>query len=107
MIKQRCNIRWAAYFRPGNTTEDNLKLFKESGLYAMEVGSDAACDTTLKGINKSFLFKDVLEFNRISIKQEIPTANFFMFGGPQETEKTIAESLQNIEQLKKCAVYVF
>jgi len=73
----------------------------------MEVGSDAACDTTLSGINKNFSFSDILDFNKLSIEAEIPTALFFMFGGPGESEITVRESLKNIELLDKCAVFVF
>jgi lipid biosynthesis B12-binding/radical SAM protein len=107
MVRQECNIKWAGYFRPDKISDSELKLLKKSGLYAMEVGSDAACDTTLKGINKSFLFEDVLEFNRQTTKHEIPAANFFMFGGPGESKKTVDESLNNIEKLEKCVVFIF
>ncbi|MCK5164314.1 MAG: cobalamin-dependent protein [Desulfobacula sp.] len=107
MIKKRCGIRWAAYFRPENITQNELKLLKDAGLYAMEVGSDAACDTTLSGIKKSFKFDDIFTFNENCIKAQIPCAHFFMFGGPQETQTTVKEGLKNIERLEKCAVFVF
>ncbi|MBU8911979.1 MAG: cobalamin-dependent protein [Desulfobacterales bacterium] len=107
MIKRKCNIRWAAYFRPENIKQDELKLLKDSGLYAMEVGSDAACDVSLKGINKSFAFEDIFTFNESCIKAKIFCAHFFMFGGPKETKMTVIEGLKNIERLKKCAVFVF
>ncbi len=107
MIKKECDIRWAAYFRPENITQNELKLLKKSGLYAMEVGSDAACDVTLKGINKSFYFEDIFAFNEECVKAKIPCAHFFMFGGPNETEITVREGLRNIERLAKCAVFVF
>jgi len=107
MIKEKCDVRWAAYFRPENIKQSELKLLKDSGLYAMEVGSDAACDTTLKGINKSFNFEDIFNFNKSCIEADIPCAHFFMFGGPKETHETVLEGLKNIERLKKCAVFVF
>jgi len=107
MIKEKCDIRWAAYFRPENIKQSELKLLKDSGLYAMEVGSDSACDATLKGINKSFNFEDIFNFNTNCIKADIPCAHFFMFGGPKETHETVLEGLKNIERLEKCAVFVF
>lgn len=107
MIKEKCGIRWAAYFRPEKIKASELKLLKASGLYAMEVGSDAACDTTLKGLNKSFDFEDVVHFNEGCRKADIPCAHFFIFGGPEETKETVLEGLNNIERLKKCAVFVF
>ena len=107
MIKKKCNIRWAAYFRPENTTVNELKLLKDSGLYAMEIGSDAACDSTLKGLNKSFDFEDILIFNENCIRAGIPSAHFFMFGGPEETPATVQKGLNNLERLEKCVVFVF
>jgi len=107
MIKEKCDIRWAAYFRPEKIKQAELKLLKNSGLYAMEVGSDAACDSTLKGINKSFDFEDIFSFNENCNTAGIPCAHFFMFGGPGETPLTVLESLKNIERLQKCAVFVF
>jgi lipid biosynthesis B12-binding/radical SAM protein len=107
MVQKNCTMKWAAYFRPQKTQKSELELLKASGLYAMEVGSDAACNTTLKGINKKFYFEDILAFNQACSKAAIPCAHFFMFGGPGETPETITQSLKNIEQLEKSVVFVF
>ncbi len=92
---------------PDKINRDELRLLKASGLYAMEIGSDAACDTTLKGINKSFDFESVVALNESCVKEEIACAHFFMFGVPGETYDTLKESFRNIEKLKKCAVFAF
>ncbi len=107
MVQKNCAMKWAAYFRPQKTQKSELELLKASGLYAMEVGSDAACDTTLKGINKNFTFEDILAFNQACSKAAIPCAHFFMFGGPGETPETVTQSLKNIEQLEKSVVFIF
>ncbi|MCG2752925.1 MAG: radical SAM protein [Desulfobacteraceae bacterium] len=107
LLRQKCEIKWAAYFRPSKIAPDELQLLKKSGLYAMEIGSDAACDTTLQGIGKSFHFESILALNEACVEAEIACAHFFMFGGPGETDQTIAESLKNIEKLNKCVVFGF
>ncbi|MCP3944576.1 MAG: lipid biosynthesis B12-binding/radical SAM protein [Desulfobacteraceae bacterium] len=107
MIKKNCKMEWAAYFRPQKTQKSELELLKAAGLYAAEIGSDGACDTTLKGLNKNFLFEDILAFNEACHKTAIPCAHFFMFGGPGETPDTITQSLKNIEHLKKSVVFIF
>lgn len=107
MVRADLNIKWAGYFRPDSISPENMSLLKRSGCYAMEVGSDAACDTTLSGIGKTFGFDQVTAFNEACIKAEIPCAHFFMFGGPKETPATIEEGLSNIESLKKTVVFVF
>lgn len=107
LLNRNLDISWSAFFRPKNIGPGELKLLKDSGLYAVEVGSDAACDVTLAALNKRFSFADVIGFNRICLKEEIPCAHFIMFGGPDETETTLQEGLGNIEKLENCVVFAF
>ena len=44
----------ADFSSPGPLRHDELALLKRSGLQAMEVGTDAASDTTLKGLRQKF-----------------------------------------------------
>jgi radical SAM superfamily enzyme YgiQ (UPF0313 family) len=73
----------------------------------MEVGTDAGHDETLDNLKKGFHFEDVIDFNKASIDAEIPSAHFFIFGGPGETEKTLNEGLKNIAMLKKSVIFVY
>jgi len=107
IIKSGLKIRWAAYFRPAGIGYRELAHLKRSGLYAMEVGTDAGCDETLACMNKGFGFGDVLEFNRACVKAEIPSAHFFIFGGPGETERTLKEGLKNIGLLQQTVVFAY
>jgi len=107
MIRADLGIKWAAYFRPDHISQNDLALLKRAGLYAMEVGSDAACDKTLKGIGKTFGFDRVIAFNEAAITAGISCAHFFMFGGPGETTETIDRGLSNIQRLRHTVVSVF
>ncbi|MBN1627076.1 MAG: cobalamin-dependent protein [Deltaproteobacteria bacterium] len=107
IIRSGLKIRWAAYFRPDGIGYRELVQMKRSGLYAMEVGTDAGCDETLACMNKGFNFSDVLKFNSACIKAEIPSAHFFIFGGPGETERTLKEGMKNIGLLKKTVVFAY
>ncbi len=107
LIDRKLGLSWSAFFRPKNLGHRELKLLKASGLYAVEVGSDAACDVTLEALNKRFTFADVIEFNRICVKEEIPCAHFIMFGGPDETETTLKKGLDNLAKLENCVVFAF
>ena len=107
IILSGLKIRWAGYFRPKGIGFKELSLLKRAGLYAMEVGTDAGCDETLNHLKKGFYFEDVLDFNDASIKAEIPSAHFLIFGGPGETEKTLHEGLKNIKMLRKNAIFIY
>lgn len=106
-LKQEIGLHWYGFFRPQGIGAKELNLLKRSGLSAMEVGTDAACDKTLAGLNKQFTFADVIEFNKACVKEEIPTAHFIIFGGPDETMATVKEGLKNIQELERCVVFAF
>ncbi|MDP2874639.1 MAG: B12-binding domain-containing radical SAM protein, partial [Holophaga sp.] len=80
---------------------------KRAGMYAAELGTDAACDRTLRGIGKGFKFFDALEVNRAFVAERVPCAHFVMFGGPGETLETIEEGLANLELLENTVVFAF
>ncbi|MFA5905841.1 MAG: lipid biosynthesis B12-binding/radical SAM protein [Desulfobacula sp.] len=107
MIRKNCGIRWAAYFRPEKITRDKLKILIRSGLYAMEIGSDAASDTTLAGMNKSYRVDTIFAMNEACKKESLACAHFFIFGGADETRATVLEGIKNIERLESCAAFIF
>lgn len=107
LIKRNNKIPWSAFFRPQNLDRQDLQLLKRSGLAAIELGTDAATDITLAGINKKFSFSDVLEIHERVIREDIPCAHFIMFGGPGEDEDTLQQGLKNIEKLEKSVVFAF
>ena len=107
LIRRRVDVKWSAFFSPKEISKQGLRIMKRSGLYAMELGTDAGCDKTLEGLNKGFSFSNVIETNELCRKEEIPAAHFIMFGGPEESEKTLGEGLKNIERLKSSVVFVY
>lgn len=107
IISSGLKIRWAGYFRPKGTGLQELKLLKRSGLYAVEVGSDAGCDETLYSMGKGFSFTDVFEFNTACGNAEISSAYFFIFGGPGETDRTLEEGLDNIRKLEDSVIFIY
>ncbi|WP_415718828.1 lipid biosynthesis B12-binding/radical SAM protein [Maridesulfovibrio sp.] len=107
IIRRKVEISWCGFFQPGPIEHDELELLKRSGLQAMEVGTDATSDTTLKELHKSFDFDTVMEFNKKCVAQRIPCAHFVIFGGPGETMDTVHEGIKNINSLKNCVVFPF
>ncbi len=107
IISSGIKISWAGYFRPKDMGRDELRVLKRSGLYAVEVGSDASTDTTLHSMGKGFTFDDVNEFNNACIQEEIKSAHFFIFGGPGETSETVREGLENLRVLKDSVIFIY
>lgn len=107
ILRRELSLRWCCYMRPEGVGRREIALMKRAGLYAVELGTDAACDTTLHSLGKGFTFADALEANRACVAERLPCAHFVMFGGPGETMETVAEGLANLEQLEHTVVFAF
>ena len=107
MLRQEVNINWSAFFKPSGITPENVDLMVKTGLQAAELGSDAACDVTLEGQRKSFRWHDVRRANDTFMNAGIAAAHYFMFGGPNETEETVRQGIENIVELGCSAAFVF
>ncbi|MCG8429882.1 MAG: lipid biosynthesis B12-binding/radical SAM protein, partial [Candidatus Omnitrophica bacterium] len=59
MKRRRLSVSWTAFIKPGRLSDSDVLLMKQTGLKAVELGSDAASDTALEGMGKDFLFSDV------------------------------------------------
>ncbi len=105
--RRNLGISWTGFFRPKGLGREELQLLKRSGLTALELGTDAASDTTLAGLKKDFTIADVLAVNAACVAEKLPAAHYIMFGGPDETEQTVREGLRNIEQIEASVVFAF
>lgn len=107
MKNRRLSVSWTAFFKPQGLNDEFVSLMKETGLKAVEIGADAASDTTLRGLGKSFCFKDVIACNDLFGRHGIATAHFYMFGCPGETQETVIEGIKNIKNLKNTVSFIF
>jgi len=107
MVRNDIGIGWSAYFRPQGFGREELKLMKRAGLYALELGPDASCDRTLAGLDKQLTFDEVVAVNDACLAEKLAAAHFVIFGGPEETEETLAEGLDNLERLGASVVFGF
>ena len=100
-------IKWAAYMSPHGLTKEAVTLCKRAGLYAVELGTDAAADITLEAMCKPFKWDDVKQTNELLVQAGVACAHFVIFGGPEETEVTVRQGLDNIAGLENCVVMGF
>jgi radical SAM superfamily enzyme YgiQ (UPF0313 family) len=105
IISKELDIQWSAYFTPYRLEKTDIRLCTRSGLYAVELGTDAACSTTLAGLNKMFDWQDVVHANDIVTQAGLACAHSVVFGGPDETYKTLEEGIRNCWQLQNCVVF--
>jgi radical SAM superfamily enzyme YgiQ (UPF0313 family) len=107
MAKQGINVPWTGFFRPDTIEPEVMQQMKATGLSSIELGSDAASDTTLKEMGKHFRFKDIEAAQKLFIDAGITVSHYFMMGGPGETQETVEEGIQNILRLQGAASFIF
>jgi len=107
LLRGDLGIKWSAFFRPQGIGRPELALMKRAGLYALELGTDAASDQTLSGMHKGFRFTEVLEVNKACLEERLPAAHYVMFGGPEEDEPSLSDGLENMQQLGASVVFAF
>ena len=106
LIRRNISIPFTAFLRPEIFQKEDVKLLKAAGLHAVEWGTDGACDTTLKGLGKSFTWNEVLSSNDLFLQEGIAGCHFIMFCGPGETPDTVKEGLINLKHLKQAVVMI-
>jgi lipid biosynthesis B12-binding/radical SAM protein len=107
MRRRGVSVPWTGFFRPEVIPDGVLEAMKQTGLTAVELGSDATSDATLKAMGKAFLFKDVEASHACFIAAGITVSHYFMMGGPGETEETVEAGIENILRLQGAASFIF
>jgi lipid biosynthesis B12-binding/radical SAM protein len=107
MVKKQISIPWTAFIKPEKFSKSVMDLMIKTGVSGLEIGADGATDEALVGLGKSFRFNDIIECNYCFTERDIPTANYFMFGGPRETEETVLKGTKNIINLQDTVSFIF
>ncbi len=107
IIRSGLKIKWGAYFSPSNLTDEEMALYKQSGLTHIEFGTESLCDTQLKNYGKHFTFADVKAASDLALKYNVYYAHFLILGGYGETDKTIRETMDNSKQLDYTVFFPF
>jgi radical SAM superfamily enzyme YgiQ (UPF0313 family) len=94
LIKNKADIKWAAYINPRGITREVLDIYKEAGCEYLNLTPDALSDQALQGYRKGFSVEDVKNCIQLLKESEIPFAVDCILGGPGEDEQTINETLE-------------
>lgn len=106
---RRRNVRipWTGFFRPEAIPPEVIEEMKATGLHAIELGSDATSDATLRAMGKAFTFAEVKAVHDRFVGAGVTVSHYFMMGGPGETRETVPEGIANVLQLKGAASFIF
>jgi len=100
-------IPWGGFFAPIKLPTDYFTTLKACGLSHVEFGTESLSDTMLKNYQKPFRVKDVFAAHKQAVDADIHVAHYFLLGGPGESEQTLAETLDKVEELQKTVHFFF
>ena len=107
LIAADLGVKWGAYFYPKGLTEDELKLYKESGLIHIEFGTESISDAVLKSYRKHFTVADILQQSELCNKLDIDYAHFLILAGVGETDATVDETYENSKKMGLSVFFPF
>ena len=100
-------IPWGGFFAPVPMPADYFTILAECGLKHVEFGTESLCDAVLASYRKPFSGRHVFAAHEAANAAELHVAHYFLFGGPGETAKTLAESLSHMDRLEKAVLFLF
>jgi hypothetical protein len=105
--KAGVSIPWGAFFAPVSMDRDYFRVLADAGLSHVEFGSESLSDSVLKAYRKPFRAENVFQAHAAAAAAGLHVAHYFLFGGPGENFDTVNETLEGIEHLGLCALFLF
>jgi len=106
-IREGVSIPWGAYFAPTTPPDGYYELMAEAGIKHIEFGTESMSDSVLEAYGKPFRVEDVFRAHESAIDAGINAAHYMLLGGPGETEATLMETLNRLEQIPKSVFFFF
>ncbi len=99
IIRERVRIRIRTMgINPRNTSRRLFALMKEAGFTQIDATPDSASPVVIRNLRKGFTRAQIRRTALFIREFDMPTMWFFLFGGPGETETTVAETLEFIDR---------
>jgi radical SAM superfamily enzyme YgiQ (UPF0313 family) len=105
--KADLTIPWGAFFAPTQPPEGYFDRLARAGLTHIEFGTEAMTDSVLAAYRKPFRVADVYLAHGAALAAGVHVAHYMLLGGPGDTPDTLAETLSNIDTLRRSVVFFF
>jgi hypothetical protein len=105
--QQGLTIPWGAFFAPIALPDDYFQTMAACGLKHVEFGTESLNDAVLAAYGKPFRRRQALAAHGAAVAAGLHVAHYFLFGGPGETEMTLADALAHIDKLERTVLFLF
>jgi radical SAM superfamily enzyme YgiQ (UPF0313 family) len=97
-------VEWTCFATPRGMTPALARAMKRAGCRGVEFGSDTASPAMLEALRKPFGLPEILAASEACRQAGLPDAHYLIFGGPGESEKTLAETFAAFDRITPRAV---
>jgi hypothetical protein len=98
IIQRKLKVRLRTMgINPANASPRLFSLMHQAGFTQIDSTPDSASPTVLSNLKKNFTLQQLQDNARFLKESNLPVMWFFVFGGPGETEHTIAETFEFID----------
>ncbi len=105
-LKINCpGLTWSCELHVKLITESNVAIMKSAGCIAIQVGIESGNNEILKKIRKNMTIEEALEACTIINKSGVKLSVFFIVGFPDETEKSLQDTICAIKKIKSYSVH--
>jgi radical SAM superfamily enzyme YgiQ (UPF0313 family) len=98
------DIEWSGYLNPKFVDDELCRLMARSGCKAIEFGTDSGSPTMIANLKKEFEVEDLRRTSALCHKYGLKFCHSLIFGGPGETEQTVTETIELMDELAPTAV---
>jgi len=92
MIREKINLKFTCNGRADRLNPELLKLMKEAGCKAINIGCETADETVMKNLKKMVTLEMVKNAVSDAKKAGLEVMTYFVFGLPGETKKSIKKT---------------
>ena len=99
IITQGLKVSWQAILNPAFSDEELFELMAKAGCRFISLGNESGHELILKNLRKGFTLENVRKAARIARANGIRFGCFLLLGGPGETQDTVKQSVEFVEEL--------
>lgn len=106
-LKINCpGIKWSCELHVNLVDNQTVSLMKSAGCFLIEVGIESGNNEILKAIRKNITIEKAYSACEIIRRQGIKIQAFFMVGFPQETEKSLKDTIKAMKKIN-CDILIY
>lgn len=104
LAARELDVEWSGYLNPKFVDEELCRLMARSGCRAIEFGTDSGAPSMIANLKKEFEVEDLRCTSALCHEYGLKFCHSLIFGGPGETERTVTETIELMDELKPTAV---